>query len=110
MPISLFAIPALIVIVLFVLARLFFRQLATCHPHKYQEMGSPSFHVGNDLRPILATIRFICRREHRELDDRKLAMVSDAMLLCFVVYLVLFAYLIFYTNAHHLWRGSGRTG
>jgi|SRR5580765_2143869 hypothetical protein len=107
MPISLFVLPALIVIVLFVLARLLFRQLETHHPGKYEEMGSPSFHVGNDFRPIFATLKFICRREHRELGDSKLSNVSDAMLACFLVYIVLFAYVFFYTNAHNLWRKSG---
>jgi len=28
-------------------------------------------------------------------------------LIYFVVYIIIFAYVISYTNAHHLWRGSG---
>ena len=108
MPISFFVLPALIVIVLFVLTRLLFNRLETCHPDTYEELGSPSFHVGNDFGPILVVMKFICRREHRGLGDSKLSSVSDAMLICFVVYLVMFAYIVFHTNAHHLWRGSGR--
>jgi len=110
MPLAIFVLPASVVVIVFVLTKLLFRRLETLHPEKYRELGSPSFQdvKSKGFAPIIATIQFIVLREHRALNDSYLSNVSDAMLVSFVVYLVLFVYAVFYTNAHHLWRGSGR--
>ena len=109
MPIAIFVLPVCIVVILLVLTRLLFSRLETRHAGKYAELGSPSFYgvKSKGFAPIVATLQFIVLREHKALDDSYLSNVSDAMLFCFVVYIILFVYVISYTNAHHLWRGSG---
>jgi hypothetical protein len=104
----LFIVPAIIVVAIFALTWQLFGRLEAYHSEKYEELGSPSFHgvKNKGFGPIFATLLFIVRREHRGLADSYLSIVSDAMLVCFVVYILLFAYVIYYTNAHHLWRGS----
>jgi len=103
-------LPVSVVVIVFVLAKLLFSRLEAQHREKYLELGSPSFHgvKNKGFAPIVATIQFIVRREHRTLNDSYISNVSDAMLVCFVVYIVLFAYAVFYANVHNLWRGSGR--
>jgi hypothetical protein len=104
----LFALAAVIVVAIFALTALLLRRLETYHPEKYEELGSPSFSgvVSKGYAPILATSLFIFRRGHRGLTDGYLSAVSDAMLVCFVAYIALFTYVVYYTNVHHLWRGS----
>jgi hypothetical protein len=108
MPLTIFVLPVSVVVILFVLTGLLFSRLEMQHPAKYQELGSPSFRGAKNkgFDPIVATLRFIVRREHRALNDSYLSNVSDSMLVCFAIYLVLFVCIIFVTTAQHGWRGS----
>ena len=108
MPLAIFVLPVCVVVILFVLSGLLFSRLETLHPEKYQELGSPSFRgvKSKGFAPIIATLQFIVRREHRPLNDRYLANVSDAMLVFFVVYIALFAYVFFVVSAQHGWRNA----
>jgi hypothetical protein len=106
MPLAIFVLPVSVVVILFVLTWLLFSRLETQHPKKYRELGSPSFRgvKSKGFAPIIATLQFIVRREHRALNDSYLANVSDAILVCFVVYVLLFAYAILVITAQHGWR------
>jgi len=110
MPAQLLIVPALAVVAIFVLTWQFFGRLEKYHPETYKALGSPSFHgiKSKGFGPILAAILFIVRREHRCLADSYLSLISDAILVCFVLYAIMFVYVIYYVNAHHLWRKSGR--
>jgi TRAP-type C4-dicarboxylate transport system permease small subunit len=106
MPLSIFVLPVGIVIILFILTRLLFNRLETQHSETYEELGSPSFRAVNGFAPIFTTLKFIFRREHKALNDSYLSNVSDAMLVLFAIYIVLFAYEFFVITAQQGWRGS----
>ncbi len=78
------------VIVWFVLIKLLFNRLERAHPQKYEAMGRPSLFLRNHIAGSWATLKFLVGREHRALNDRYLSKLSDAMLIFFAVYLLLF--------------------
>jgi len=78
------------VIVWFVLIKMLFNRLERAHPVKYEAMGRPSLFLRNNIATGWATLKFIVSREHRSLSDSYLSKLSDAMLIYFSVYLLLF--------------------
>jgi len=76
----LFAALIVMVVVWFFLIRLLFSHLEAKHPDKYDEMGRPSLFSNSNFATNSATLRFLVRREHRELNDRYASMLSDVML------------------------------
>lgn len=82
-----------IALLMFLLTAVLFRRLEDVHPDKYDEMGRPSFSAPN-RENVTAALRFVARREHRELDDKPLSRLSDALLVCGVLYVALFVYAV----------------
>jgi len=78
------------VIVWFVLIKLLFNRLERAHPKKYEAMGRPSLFLRNNISTGWATLKFLIAREHKLLNDSYLSKLSDAMLVFFAIYLVLF--------------------
>jgi hypothetical protein len=85
-----------IALVWFVLIKLLFNRLAAAHPQKYEAMGRPTLFLRNNIATGWATMKFLVAREHRTLNDRYLSKLSDAMLVFFTIYLLLFSYLFFF--------------
>ena len=88
------------VIVWFVLIKLLFNRLEAAHPQKYEAMGKPSLFLRNNIATGWATMKFLFAREHRALNDPYLSKLSDAMLVFFAIYMVLFLGLSFLSGAH----------
>jgi hypothetical protein len=89
------------VLVWFMLVRRLFKHLETCHPEKYEAMGSPSTFGKNASWPLL---KFLFGREYRTLDDPYLTKLSKSMLSYFFVYLVYFAIVCCFVIA----QGNGK--
>ncbi len=83
------------VLIWFVLLKAIFIRLERQHPEKYEGMGKPSLFWNNSMKTGYATLKFIGRREHRELNDPGLSKLSDFTLAFFFVYLILFFSLFF---------------
>lgn len=85
-------IGALFVLVLiwFALVGWLFRRLEDRHASKYEEMGRPSLILRNHLEGNIALMKFLFLRQHTKLGDGALSKFSDAILVLFVIYTVLF--------------------
>jgi len=94
----LFAVLFGMVVVWFVLIKLLCIRLETAHPQKYEAMGRPSPFLRNNIATGWATMKFLFAREHRTLNDPYLSKLSDAMLVFFAIYLVLFLWLSFFIS------------
>ncbi len=93
--VTLFPVLFGMVIVWFVLIKLLFNRLERAHPRKYEAMGRPSLFLRNSIAGGWATLKFLTVREHKALNDSYLSKLSDAMLVFFAVYLLLFFGLFF---------------
>ena len=93
-PLSFWILMAM-VFIWFVMVSALFRILKSRHPSKFREMGEPSLFWNNSMKTGWATARFLFRREHKDLDDSTLSLLSDSMLVFIVTYLVLFLGLTF---------------
>jgi len=76
------------VFVWFFLCYRLFKILETRHPEKYESMGKPSLIINNSLSSNITFMKFLFKREWRELGDSVLAKLGKAMLVFFVIYLV----------------------
>ena len=72
-----------------------FRRLKLSHPEKYRVMGEPSLFWNNSLKTTWTTLKYLFKREHKELKDNSLSLLSDSMLVFLVIYVILFFGLIF---------------
>lgn len=72
-----------------------FRRLKSKHPPKYREMGEPSLFWNNSMKTVWSTLKYLFKREHKELNDSSLSLLSDSMLVFLVIYMILFFGLIF---------------
>ena len=88
--VALFPVLFGMVIVWFVLIKLLFTRLESEHPKKYEAMGRPSLVLRNHISGSFATLKFLVSREHKALNDGYLSKLSDAMLVLFAIYLLLF--------------------
>lgn len=88
--VALFPVLFGMVIVWFVLIKLLYRRLEREHPQKYEAMGKPSLFLRNHISGGFATLKFLVSREHKALNDDYLSKLSDAMLVFFAIYLLLF--------------------
>ena len=93
MSIALFAFLFAMVLVWFVLIRMFFKRLETNHPAKYEAMGRPSLFLRNHISGNWATFKFLITREHKALNDPWLSKLSDFMLAFISAYVILFVVL-----------------
>ena len=69
----------------FFLISLLWKRLIAHHPGKYEELNRPTF---SSALGLFSTLRFVLRREHRLVGDRKLSLTSDAALAVLIVYIV----------------------
>jgi len=51
-------------------------------------MGQPTLMINNTLLTNIALMKFLFKREWRDLDDSELTTLSKAMLVLFAIYLV----------------------
>jgi TRAP-type C4-dicarboxylate transport system permease small subunit len=79
-----------LVLVWFYLVTSLFRRLRTDHHAKFVEMGEPSLFVNNSPRTSFLLLRFLFRREDKELGDRALTKLTKTMLVFFFIYVLLF--------------------
>jgi hypothetical protein len=56
----------------------FFRYIRLRHPAEFSALGEPSFRRGS-----FRVIGYLFRRGHRSLNDSKLSLLCDVMLVCF---------------------------
>ena len=89
-----------LLIVWLVMINALWKRLRTRHPDKYRIMGEPKMFPKNSFKCGLTTIKFLFLREHKELNDKSLSLLSDSMLLLLAVYIILllvdFAYVSIY--------------
>ncbi len=72
-----------------------FKRSKSKHLPKYREMGEPSLFWNNSMRAVWATLKYLFKREHKDLNDNSLSLLSDSMLVFLVIYVILFFGLIF---------------
>lgn len=72
-----------------------FKILETRHPEKYESMGKPGLIVNNSLSSNITFMKFLFKREWRDLDDSGLATLNKSMLVFFAIYTVGFLALLF---------------
>ncbi len=79
----------------FALLKVIFNKLEQQHSDKFEQMGRPSLFLNNNFKTVLATLKFICQREHRHLNDATLSKISDIALFLFLVHSIIFLGLFF---------------
>lgn len=83
------------VFVWFFLCYRLFKILETRYPEKYESMGKPSLIMNNSLLSNITFMKFLFKREWRELNDSGLATLGKFMLVFFAIYTVGFFVLFF---------------
>lgn len=83
------------IIVWFFLCNRLFKILETRHPEKYESMGKPGLIVNNTPSATLTFMKFLFKREWRDLNDPGLAALGKFMLVFFLIYLIGFLTLNF---------------
>lgn len=81
------------VFVWFYLCYKMFSILRIRHPEKYEAIGKPSLIMNNSISNNLLFMKFLFKREWRDLNDEGLAQLGKSMLVFFSLYMVLFVYL-----------------
>ena len=82
------------VFVWFYLCNRMFKILRKRHPEKYGAMGKPSLIMNNSLSSNISFMKFLFKREWRQLDDESLDSLGKGMLIFFGLYSALFLGLI----------------
>jgi Na+/melibiose symporter-like transporter len=90
-----FAVLMVLVLIWFAMIIALFKKLKLRHPGKYSEMGEPSLFWNNSLKTNWKTLKYLFKREHKDLNDNSLSLLSDSMLVFLVIYVILFFGLIF---------------
>ncbi|WP_444895967.1 hypothetical protein [Microbulbifer sp. SSSA005] len=83
------------VFVWFFLCYRLFKILETRHPDKYASMGKPSLIMNNSISSNISFMKFLFKREWRDLGDSGLATLGKSMLVFFAVYMMGFLTLFF---------------
>lgn len=76
------------VFVWFFLCHRLFAMLEARHPEKYESMGRPTLIKNNTLSTNITFMKFLLRREWRDLNDVGLTKLSRFMLVFWIIYLV----------------------
>lgn len=76
------------VFVWFFLCYRLFKILETRHPERYESMGKPSLIMNNSLSSNITFMKFLFKREWRELNDAALTTLGRFMLVFFTIYTV----------------------
>lgn len=82
------------VLVWFVLVSRLYKILANEHPRKYEEMGKPTLFWNNSPKSGWVLMKFILKKEYRELKNPKLTGLGNFMFGFSVAYFVLFGSLL----------------
>ncbi len=98
-----FGVLMAMVFVWFAMIITLFKRLKSKHLSKYREMGEPSLFWNNSMRTVWTTLKYLFKREHKELNDNSLSFLSDSMLVFLVIYVILFFGLIFGALSPLLW-------
>ncbi|ATX80710.1 hypothetical protein Ga0123461_2309 [Mariprofundus aestuarium] len=83
------------VFVWFFLCFKLFKILETRHPETYKTMGSPTLIMNNSLSNNISFMRFLFKREWRDLNDDGLSSLGKGMLTFFVIYSICFIFIFF---------------
>ncbi len=78
------------VLIWFALVIFLYKRLKILHLEKYKEMGEPSLFWNNSMKTGWATIKFLFKREHKDMNDNLLSYLCDFMLVFFALYSALF--------------------
>lgn len=65
-----------------------YKILENRHPEKYEAMGKPSLIMNNSISNNISFIKFLFKREWRELDDPALSKLSLFLLIFSLAYLI----------------------
>ncbi len=87
---TLFWLLMAMVLIWFGMITVLFQRLKSKHAEKYREMGEPHLLWNNTLKTGWSTCKFLFRREHKNLDDKPMSLLSDFMLLFVIAYTILF--------------------
>ena len=82
------------VLVWFILCHRFFKILETRHPEKYESMGKPSLIMNNSISNNLSFMKFIFRKEWKQINDNGLAFLSLGMLYFIAIFSIGFLSLV----------------
>jgi hypothetical protein len=86
----LFGVLFISVFVWFFLCNKMFKKLALKHPEKYEAMGKPSLIMNNSLSNNISFMKFLFKREWRDLNDQSVASLGKIMSVFIALYLALF--------------------
>ncbi len=53
-----------------------FKRLKSRHLSKYREMGEPSLFWNNSMRTVWTTLKYLFKREHKNLNDNSLSLLT----------------------------------
>ena len=67
-----------------------FRILKSKHVEKFNQLGQPSVIWNHSFKTSWNLIKFLVKREHIELKDKSLSLISDFVLVFSIIYLVVF--------------------
>ncbi len=95
MLIIIFGVLLILVLLWFALLKFIFTKLEQGHFEKYEQMGKQSLFLNNNMKTVFATLRFICKREHKALNDPLLSKISDFSLVVFLVHSIIFFSMFF---------------
>ncbi len=70
----------------FYLCHRLFKDLRLRHPDKYELMGNPSLIRNNSLANNISFIKFLIKREWRELNDSSITSLGKGMLTFIIIY------------------------
>jgi hypothetical protein len=86
----LFGVLFIAIFVWFFLCNKMFKTLALRHPEKYEAMGKPSLIMNNSLSNNVSFIKFLFKREWRDLNDPSVTSLGKIMCVFIMLYLALF--------------------
>jgi hypothetical protein len=86
----LFGVLFISVFVWFFLCSKMFKTLALKHPEKYEVMGKPNLIMNNSLSNNISFMKFLFKREWRDLNDKSVASLGKIMCVFITLYLALF--------------------
>ena len=82
------------VFVWFFLCFRIFEILETRHPETYEAMGKPTLIINNSISNNISFLKFLFKRESKELNDPALSTLGQSMLVFFAIYSVGFVFLL----------------
>jgi len=78
----------------FVLQYVFLSRLRTRHAQTWEALGRPTLFLNNSISNSLAVLRFIWRRDYRNMTDKQLIRFATFLRGYLIAYIVLFALVV----------------